>query len=1083
MIKNKIAVLLLLIFAGSVFLTRANADDVISQPDFSSSQSEGWGSFAAAIGIASGTISEFGTTTAALGNYMFAYLGWECDMEVKDYGAPEWCNQIVRLTPVGTTALGDRDWATVFQNPHQAVDGDVQLFYVDPYGGSPIMGFGTSANTTPNLSWGWTCGPYCRNGGTLGGTSGDFVPYFEMGPQADPPGISSLGQSVSGGGAIPEGGTVFGRSVSLTATFVSAVRDPIIMQVEVEPIGTQFNGLPSASSVAAVSSGTVSVTVPGLADGGYRWSARVVDASTSESSRWTEFLPDGTLADFTVQAPKEPIVFIPGIVGSRLTRAADGKEIWPDIGDMLMSPGDEYLDDLALAPDGSQISGKEMTASSVIDQESVLGISIPFYEKTLQAFEADGYDPGTTLFTFPYDWRLSGKDTVASLANTIAAARAASQSGKISIIGYSMGGLVAKEYLAGLQDTSFVDKLILAGAPQLGAPETFKVLNYGDNLGFQIPVLNIDILNHGEIKKIAQNMPAIYELLPSRAYIADDGGYVQDFRNGGSSVLDYDATNRLMLANPTDSRNGQLLAAADALHGGIDDAPANAPDVYNIVGCAEPTISEYHIYDNGVVDVSRSTGDGTVPLMSAMDRADGFKNYFISGSETGITHTNLVSDPRTLALITAILGGTASSFTLPDGFSTSLNSCSGGSGSVEFSAYSATELVIQNSAGLSTGIDASGTVDLGIPDSTYEAIGDNYFIMVPAGGAYHLIAESSSLENMVVKAKEYDGSSATQTATYVVSSTPSKNQGSDAGTTTADLAFTDFSSPAQLTVTENGNATSAVSIAPITVASSNDFAPPDISISGISTSSLRGSTSTVSFSASDTDSGIASVSATLNGVPIASGDTLTFTQTGENVFRVEAMDNAGNPSAKEIDFTVSAPIPIETSFSPVADTYIDDNAPDANHGGDAILRLRARGKDRSLIKFDQAAILNVVGSSSIVSATLTFAVAKNWENWAASGSLALHRITAPWTEASATWNSENPAGGASWAADPSATTTVSNDTTSTVSFDVTADARAFLNGTENDGWILKKVDECAPGVMDFGSRESETPPVLKIVLG
>jgi hypothetical protein len=578
-------------------------------------------------------------------------------------------------------------------------------------------------------------------------------------------------------------------------------------------------------------------------------------------------------------------------------------------------------------------------------------------------------------------------------------------------------------------------------------------------------------------------MPAIYELLPSRAYIADDGGYVQDFRNGGSSVLDYDATNRLMLANPTDSRNGQLLAAADALHGGIDDAPANAPDVYNIVGCAEPTISEYHIYDNGVVDVSRSTGDGTVPLMSAMDRADGFKNYFISGSETGITHTNLVSDPRTLALITAILGGTASSFTLPDGFSTSLNSCSGGSGSVEFSAYSATELVIQNSAGLSTGIDASGTVDLGIPDSTYEAIGDNYFIMVPAGGAYHLIAESSSLENMVVKAKEYDGSSATQTATYVVSSTPSKNQGSDAGTTTADLAFTDFSSPAQLTVTENGNATSAVSIAPITVASSNDFAPPDISISGISTSSLRGSTSTVSFSASDTDSGIASVSATLNGVPIASGDTLTFTQTGENVFRVEAMDNAGNPSAKEIDFTVSAPIPIETSFSPVADTYIDDNAPDANHGGDAILRLRARGKDRSLIKFDQAAILNVVGSSSIVSATLTFAVAKNWENWAASGSLALHRITAPWTEASATWNSENPAGGASWAADPSATTTVSNDTTSTVSFDVTADARAFLNGTENDGWILKKVDECAPGVMDFGSRESETPPVLKIVLG
>ena len=114
-----------------------------------------------------------------------------------------------------------------------------------------------------------------------------------------------------------------------------------------------------------------------------------------------------------------------------------------------------------------------------------------------------------------------------------------------------MGGLVAKEYLAGLSDASFVDKLILLGAPQLGSPLAFKDLNYGDNLGFQIPVLNLDILNHDEVKKITQNMPSLYDLLPSRAYVADDGGYVQDFRNGASTVLDYDATNRLMLAEPS----------------------------------------------------------------------------------------------------------------------------------------------------------------------------------------------------------------------------------------------------------------------------------------------------------------------------------------------------------------------------------------------------------------------------------------------------------------------------------------------------------------------------------------------------
>ena len=67
-----------------------------------------------------------------------------------------------------------------------------------------------------------------------------------------------------------------------------------------------------------------------------------------------------------------------------------------------------------------------------------------------------------------------------------------------------------------------------------------------------------------------------------------------------------------------------------------------------------------------------------------------------------------------------------------------------------------------------------------------------------------------------------------------------------------------------------------------------------------------------------------------------------------------------------------------------------------------------------------------------------------------------------------------------WVPEPSATTTVSNDATSTVSFDVASDIRAFLGGTENDGWIIRKADECAPGVVDFGSRESANLPMLTV---
>ncbi len=1089
--KNKIVFVVVVVLAASIFIVRARADDVLSQPDFSGSQSEPWGSYAAEIGIASGTISEFGTTTAALGDFSIAYLGWECDLKIENNATPFWCNNHIFLSLATTTILGTSTPAYVFQNPHQAVDGNVELYYIEQGGGPHYLGAGAISNTTPNLSWVWTCGPYCRSGGSMDGTSNSFVPYFEMGPQADPPGISSLRQAIPGGAEVQEGGTVSGNSVSFSASLASEINDPLILQVEIEPTGTSFTGIPTISSTASISSGATSVIVSNLADGSYRWAARAVDANTSESSPWTYFLPGGTTADFVVQAPKEPVVFIPGIVGSRLVRESNGKQIWPDVGDMLLSSSDSYLDDLTLAPDGSQISGKEMTAGSIIDQESVLGISASFYGGLLQAFKDDGYVSGETLFPFPYDWRLGVRNAAAELAGTIATARAASPDGKISIVAHSMGGLIVKEYLAGISDASFVDKLVLLGAPQLGSPEAFKYLNYGDNLGFQIPVVNLDILNHGEIKKIVQNMPSMYDLLPSRAYVADDGGYVQDFRNGESTVLDFDATNRLMIADPSDSRNANLLAASDALHGVLDNAPVHAPDIYNIMGCAEPTVSGYRLYDKGVIDLTRNDGDGVVPLVSAMNRADGSKNYFISGSTTGISHLGLVGDTRAVSLVTAILDGKDSSFALPSGFSKSLDSCFGG-GSIEFSVHGAGGLTIRDKTGLFTGIDASGLINLGIPDSTYEAIGNNYFIMVPAGGDYHLIAESSSSDDLVVQAQAYRDSLAAQTATYVVSSTEVTAPGTTVGTTTAQLDFSDFGSAGNLTVAESKNASSSegdlsastttLSVAPIIEASSSDITPPEIMISDIPASVVQGSTSTIFFSATDTDSGVASLRATLNGVLVANGDTVTFTHLGDNVFRVEAIDAVGNPTVKEVDFTVFVLKPHEISFSPIEDTYTDANAPDTNHGSDQILRLRSRGKNRALVKFDEAAIESAISSNTIVSAMLTFTVAKNWENWVSPESLELHRMAMPWIETGATWNTENSTSGVPWFAEPSATTTVSNDTMNTVSFDVTDDVEDFLNGTENNGWILQKADECAPGVIDFDSRESETPSVLTVVV-
>jgi hypothetical protein len=66
-------------------------------------------------------------------------------------------------------------------------------------------------------------------------------------------------------------------------------------------------------------------------------------------------------------------------------------------------------------------------------------------------------------------------------------------------------------------------------------------------------------------------------------------------------------------------------------------------------------------------------------------------------------------------------------------------------------------------------------------------------------------------------------------------------------------------------------------------------------------------------------------------------------------------------------------------------------------------------------------------------------------------------------------------------ASSTATALITKYTTSTVSFDVTADVVNFLNGTPNDGWIMKKTDEGnSSGTISFASANTSSGPMLVI---
>ncbi len=695
--------------------------------------------------------------------------------------------------------------------------------------------------------------------------------------------------------------------------------------------------------------------------------------------------------------PREPVVIVPGIAGSALARVSDGEEVWPNIGKMASVAGvlshDAYLDDLALDAQGH--STIAMSAPDILRTVtttiSFLAVQKDFYGDLINAFVSDGYVENKDLFVAPYDWRLGMDAETGALDARIQQAVAASPDGKINIVAHSMGGVLINRYLRDRPGSSFLDKLVLVGVPQLGAPKAFKVLNYGDNLG--VALGPFDILNSSEIKKIAENMPSLYELLPSSRYVQVNGGYVRDFRNGNNgSVLDYDAIRRLMASNSSDSRNAALLDAAAAFHAGLDGQPvsasngistASAPSVYNILGCRMPTISEFDLYDGGVVDVAQTTGDGTVPEVSAMNLADSFHNYFVDGGATGIDHGGLVADARPISLIVALIDdGAIADADLPQGISAALADCvagwhhasstdgtagGGGTGAwFEFSAHGSVDLEISDPTGLHTGILYDGSVEVSIPGSSYDVIGDNTFVTVPAststslgtgaslststykvevtkrkistaanassttgtsatsGSAATSTTDTSTTDTSTtatstakttttttlatVKVKKRTTDQVTDTATYV--SVPLQNVSA-----TAELDFSGFDGDLSLAIDNDGDGNVDATSSPTAVLTATtsaaeaiaDVTPPEIVPPTIPAEVFQNSTTTLYFSATDAGSGVATTTATLNGNPVANGEIVMFKDVGKNVLIITAFDKAGNPRIYEIDFQVVAP--------------------------------------------------------------------------------------------------------------------------------------------------------------------------------
>lgn len=439
---------------------------------------------------------------------------------------------------------------------------------------------------------------------------------------------------------------------------------------------------------------------------------------------------------------RTPIVIVPGILGSYLYNLA-GEEVWPNIPLILVDPWDLHLNQLALSFTGVP-QGNEVMAPNDIFRKVSSGSD--FFQGLIDELANAGYVEGKDLFVFPYDWRLENAVNSDLLKTKIDDIKNYTSIEKVNIIAHSMGGLVVKKYINDYGQNS-VDKFIDIATPHLGSPKAFKILTYGDDLGIGFYIFGLNI---GTIKNISQNIPSIYQLLPSRKYFysadADYNSYISDVydidRNGVQGNLNFDQSIVLM---KNTGRNEYLLSKNDELHSDIDsfDPSAYGIKAYNIVGCGMPTIGKTYIlnkeangYEYGLKYIS---GDGTVPLRSAEGLINAVKTYYTTGAE----HSLMPSFSGVKELVAAIVDGKANGFEYLQYPNIKQNSAACALNGWQVSFHSPIELHIYDENNNHLGPGENGAIEMGIQGASYDIIDGNKFAFLPKGHAYRIIGQAT----------------------------------------------------------------------------------------------------------------------------------------------------------------------------------------------------------------------------------------------------------------------------------------------------------------------------------------------------
>jgi pimeloyl-ACP methyl ester carboxylesterase len=608
-----------------------------------------------------------------------------------------------------------------------------------------------------------------------------------------------------------------------------------------------------------------------------------------------------------------PIIIIPGITGSVLTKNYDDKsELWPNIAKLALSPSDSFLNDLELLQSGKPSSVRPVVVGDIIRSTGQVDV----FDGLIGSLLQNGYKEGTDLFVLPYDWRLSNTQNQALLKDSIVHALSASGKSKVNIIAHSMGGLLAKDYLAENPDAP-IDHLFFIATPHLGTPKVFKALMYGDDMGYNFSIasaLSIHVLNPDRVKIIAQNMPAVYELLPSQSYINKFGPYLKDL----AVQTPLSNVNEIESYMVGQGRNNKMFSFAQTLHTNTDALDTTTIPTYNFVGCgATKTIGnvlfgkEISLGASGpqITDETRLRyvqGDGAVPRASA-ESMTGAVDYYVSKG----SHGSLPSVPEIQHAINAILNGTP--VATSSSITTSSSDCAVTGEVVEV--HSPVVLDIYDDQGRHTGPTASGDTEFGIPNVDYEIIGNDKFAFLPTGPTYKVMTHAQADGSYDMYISHSDNNDAITQETYF-NQVPITD--GSAGTVIIGPGNDSYS----INLDKDGDGIADMTVSPTSVlntTAATDDIPP------ITTASIVAST--VTLTATDDNSGVLSTKYSTDAIHWVDYSN-PFTIAADATVYFFSQDKAGNvENVKQITASTASETSTPTDTPNPANQKTDDVPP------------------------------------------------------------------------------------------------------------------------------------------------------------